>query len=166
MPTDPILVVSALVEEIGPLTGRVGGGRRGRIAGINAWSGSISGREVVLAAAGEGGRLAARGVEALLDEVKPRALLGIGVAGGLTEGLAAGDLVWSRRVRTEAGMLWEPPSWHWSERATMIPGARGGSVIGMAQIVAQAAAKRDLAKRLAAEAPAVVDLESPAWVAA
>lgn len=166
LPADPILVVSALAEEIEPLAGRLEGGRPARVGALRAWAGSISGRAVVVAAAGEGAYLAAEGVAALLEACAPRALLGIGVAGGLTDDLGAGDLIWSREVRTEAGHAWRPPAWKWTERAATGLRARGGSVVGMAQIVAESAAKRDLAQRLAIDSLAVVDLESPAWAAA
>jgi adenosylhomocysteine nucleosidase len=60
--------------------------------------GSLAGEQVALMATGDGAPAAAAGLAALLAALRPRRLLVVGVAGGLTPGLAAGTLVAARRV--------------------------------------------------------------------
>jgi adenosylhomocysteine nucleosidase len=135
---------------------------------------TLAGEEVVLATTGDGAAAAAAGVEALLAAVRPRRLLVLGVAGGLTPGLASGVLLAARRVVDEDGAAApQAPDPAWLAQAVA-----GGAVAGVAvtarAIQADPAAKRRLLRRAmapAAEAgeaeeawpPTTVDLESLAY---
>jgi adenosylhomocysteine nucleosidase len=65
--------------------------------------GQLAGEEVALAATGDGAPAAAAGLAALLAALRPRRLLVLGVAGGLSPGLAAGSLVAARQVLADDG---------------------------------------------------------------
>ncbi len=161
-----VAIVSAMAEELAPLARRLARPRRARVRGLAVRHGELCGRQVCLAVAGEGGRLAAAALERLLSEVRLEALLGIGVAGGLTADLAAGDRVASRRVVSAGAAILEPPEWEWSERLARMEGLRGGTVVTVNDIAHRPADKRRLAVRLQLEECAVIDLESAAWAAA
>ncbi|HYL06031.1 MAG TPA: hypothetical protein VE075_08315, partial [Thermoanaerobaculia bacterium] len=90
--------------------------------------GRLAGEDVALMATGDGPLAAAAGLEALLAAVRPRRLLVLGVAGGLTPGLAEGTLIAARRV-VDAGGLPVPqdPDASWLDAAL-----RGGAVAGTA----------------------------------
>lgn len=160
-----IAIVSALAEELRPLARRLGRARRGRVRGLAVRRGELGGRAVCLAVTGEGRRLAAAALERLASDPAVEAVLGIGVAGGLTADLEAGDLVVSRRVVPPEGGALEPPDWQWSDRSRRLEGLHGGTVVTVDEIALLPADKRRLAARLELEACAVVDLESAAWAA-
>ena len=92
MSTDsgPIAVVAAFSDEVGGVVARLDGHRKERVAGVTLHRGTLSGREVVVAAAGEGAQLARAGLRLLLDQLPIRAVLGVGVAGALTGDLEPG----------------------------------------------------------------------------
>ena len=158
-------IVAALPEELSVLKQRLSGARRRSVGGLEASAGRLRDREACLMVTGEGMRLAAAGADALLAESSLAALVGIGVAGGLSEGLAPGDLVLARRVLAPDGEAFEPPAGPWSERqgsSSLV----SGTVVTVDAIAAKARDKRRLAERLRLEPPAVVDLESAAWARA
>lgn len=161
-----IAIVSALAEEMRPLARRLVDSERCRVEGIEARRGRLSGRDVCLAVTGEGSGPATATLGALLSNSSVEALLGIGVAGGLTEDLGAGDLVLSRSVVGPDRATLQPPEWEWSDQARRIEGLPGGTVATVQKIVLAPREKRRLAARLKLETCSVVDLESAAWAAA
>jgi adenosylhomocysteine nucleosidase len=141
--------------------------------GLTATLGRLAGEEVALLATGDGPAAAAAGLEALLAAVRPRRLLVVGVAGGLTPGLAEGALVAARRV-VDAGGRAVPrdPDASWLD-AALAGGAVGGAVISADHIVAGPAARLAVLRQALGGVAAVpgearppvatVDLESAAY---
>lgn len=162
----PILIVSAFAEELGALVGRLDGSERRRIGGLAVTEGLLGGREVCLAAAGEGRRLAANALGRLLPELAPEAILGVGVAGGLTADLRPGDLVLGERLIDSEGGTYEPPPWWWSDPARRIGRLAGGTVVTVNRVAQTPAEKRRIATALGLGERSTVDLESASWVRA
>jgi nucleoside phosphorylase len=139
----------------------------------SATLGRLAGEEVAVMATGDGPAAAAAGLEALLAAVRPRRLLVIGVAGGLTPGLAEGTLVAARRVIDARGRaVPREPDASWLHEA-LAGGAIGGDVISTDRIVAGPAARQAVLRQALAGLAAVpgealppvatVDLESAAY---
>ena len=116
---------------------------------------------VVMTAPGDGPRRAASGAAVFLERHKPSAVIGAGLGGALTPGLAVGDLVASRRVRFEVGDAASPDP-GLLERA-VAAGARPGILITVDRPVVSAAAKSALAGMRAGADAIVADMESAAW---
>lgn len=141
---------------------RRGGGRRLRVT-----LGRLAGEEVALAATGDGPASAASGLEALSGALRPRRLLALGVAGGLTPGLAGGTLVAARRVLAgDGGTVSRQPDAAWLAHA-LRSGAAAGVAFSTARILgdprAKQAALRGLPETEGAHPIATVDLESAAY---
>lgn len=162
----PVVVLSAMREELLPLARRLRAARRERLAGLAVRRAEVAGRTLVLAVGGVGRRAAAGAARRLIEAVGPRALLGLGAAGGLTPDLAAGAVVWSQCVVDEEGGAWRPPEWRWTSSLERLAGARGATVLTVRRVVGEAEDKRRLARQLSEPGPAIVDLESSAWAAA
>ncbi len=160
---EAVVVVSAIPEELKALARRLTGVRRDRIGGLEVRRGELGDREVVLAVTGEGSRLAAAASERLLTGTGVAALVGVGVAGGLTPDLGAGDLVVGCRVLEAGGGAVEPPEWRWSEPARRLADRRGGTLLTVSRIARTPGRKRELAARFELGSRAAVDLESAAW---
>ena len=87
----------------------------------------------------------------------------LGVAGGLTEKLGPGQLLVGREVR-DAGGLAPAPDPSLTQRAASLSGVRGGVLYSCDRILASAAEKIDLGRRLARYGlPAAVDLETATY---
>jgi len=149
-PSGPTAIVAPLAAELtGVLAAstersvrRVGGWRRGPRWKLTL--GRLAGEEVALMATGDGAAAAAAGLEALLAAVAPRRLLVLGVAGGLTPGLAEGTLVAARRVLAGDGspVARDPdPAWL---AAALASGAVGGVAIAADRIVSEPGARQAL----------------------
>jgi adenosylhomocysteine nucleosidase len=144
---------------------RRGGGRRLRVT-----LGRLAGEEVALAATGDGPASAASGLEALAGALRPRRLLALGVAGGLTPGLAGGTLVAAGRVLAGDGGAGDSPP-RQPDAAWLARALRGGAVAGVALSTARIlgdprakqAALRGLPATEGAHPIATVDLESAAY---
>jgi len=150
-----LAIVAAMPEEVAPLRARLD---RGRLAG----------HPVDIAITGDGARNARAGAEALLRRGGFQSLLVLGVSGALTPDLASGDLIVAARVRDEEGRAHDAPA----AQVTAVAQATGGRpalVLSARKIADTLDEKTRLARAAAAEAdgrPAVVDLESAAYVAA
>lgn len=88
-----IAVVSAMREELHALHDDLAGARIERVAGRDFHLGSLHGRPALLVLAGIGKVAAATTTALLLDRFEVEAVLFTGVAGGLGEGVAVGDVV-------------------------------------------------------------------------
>jgi adenosylhomocysteine nucleosidase len=193
-PTAPTAIIAALPAELRgvlkaataarrerperpPYPHRPRGGRRGQWRWV---PGTLAGEAVVMAATGDGEAAAAAGVEAMLSAVRPRRLLVLGVAGGLTPGLASGTLVAARQVVAEDGAAAPgAPDAAWLAQA-VAGGAVAGVAVAARAIAADPAAKRRLLRGAlgspgplghsgepaAAWPAATVDLESLAYARA
>jgi adenosylhomocysteine nucleosidase len=159
--------------------GESGGDREGRRRPRRGWNvtlGRLGGEEVALMATGDGAAAAGAGLEALVAALRPRRLLALGVAGGLTPGLAAGTLVAARRVIAAGpadGPIGHGPDETWLARA-LACGAVAGTAVAVDWIAADPAAKQAALQRaLATAGPAgtaggvrtivTADLESAAY---
>jgi nucleoside phosphorylase len=126
------------------------GGRRGPRVTL----GSLGGEEVALMATGDGPAAAAAGLEALLAALRPRRLLAVGVAGGLTPGLAEGTLVAARRIVAADGSAPpRQPDAAWLERA-LACGCIAGLAVSADRIVADPRARQGVLEQALAT-PAV-----------
>jgi nucleoside phosphorylase len=121
-----------------------------------AWAlrGWLSGSGVVVRVAGPGPRRALQNARAAVDELAPRALLGVGFAGGLDEDLPAGAVVCPERVWDPQGR--EMGLARWPRRHSH------GVVVSWPQVVGR---RRDKA-RLARRGGRVVDQETWWWAQA
>ena len=153
----PLLVVAPLAEELAALLGRVEGGRREALAGVEVTRGTLAGRSVVAAVVGDGRLRAARTLRALLDASRPAALIGLGVAGGLDPALPWGTLLASSAVRRADAEV-RPPDAAWQARAKAA-GLRLASFAVAPRIVGTPEAKAALRRGLGGDV-ACVDLES------
>ncbi len=88
-----IAVVSAMREELHALHDDLAGARIERVAGRDFHLGTLHGRPALLVLAGIGKVAAATTTALLLDRFEVEAVLFTGVAGGLGEGVAVGDVV-------------------------------------------------------------------------
>jgi len=104
--------------------------------------GRLAGEEVALMATGDGPAAAAAGLQALLAAVRPRRLLAIGVAGGLTPGLAEGTLVAARQVvGGDGATVTRAPDAAWLA-AALAGGAVAGAAVSADRILADPAARQ------------------------
>jgi adenosylhomocysteine nucleosidase len=153
----PRLIVTALPEELGALLRRSREVRRRD----GAFEASLGGRPVRLVCTGSGPRRAARGLDRLLSDGPVSLVVGAGVAGALTPGLAPGDVVVGRWVRDRDG---EAPASDetWRTRALRL-GARAAVAVTVDRIVTRPAERLALSRDLPADSVASVDMESAAW---
>ncbi len=140
----PVLVLTAIPEERSAIAAR------------------LSDRAAVVAT-GDGPRNAAREAARAIARFRPALLVGAGVAGALTPGLAAGDILASARILDESGET-PPPSRRLLEAALEGTHIRAGTLLTLARPAVSAAEKAALAESTGA--PAVCDMESAAWARA
>jgi adenosylhomocysteine nucleosidase len=167
-PTAPTAIIAPLAAELAgvlaatavrrtlrvPVEARPGGGPWHQSARWRRWGwghrssrwtvtlGRLAGEDVALMATGDGPAAAAAGLEALLAAVRPRRLLAIGVAGGLTPGLAEGTLVAARQVVAGDGArVPREPDAAWLA-AALSGGAVAGAVVSADRILADPAARQ------------------------
>src|SRR5580765_2986742 len=89
----PIAVVGALHDELAELLAALAGAQQVRVAGRDFWCGHLEGWPVVAVLSRVGKVAAATTATVLLERFGARAVLFTGVAGGLGEGVAVGDVV-------------------------------------------------------------------------
>jgi nucleoside phosphorylase len=159
-----IAIVAAMPEELAPLRARLTAATRAQRGGVVVERGRLGGREVALAATGDGARNARAGVAELLAAAAPAALVVLGVSGALSPELAPADLVVASRVTDEEGRSREADAARVAA-ATRATGGRSAVVMSARRIADSADEKRRLAQQAGAGL-AVVDLESAAYVAA
>jgi len=153
----PRLIATALPEELGALLRRARGVRRR----AGSYEGTLGGRRVRLACTGSGPRRAARELDRLLAEEPASLVIGAGIAGALTPGLAPGDVVVARRVRDGDGEA-PAPDEGWRGRALRL-GARPAFAVSVDRVVTRPADRLDLAREVPPGSAGSVDMESAAW---
>ncbi|MHB8876533.1 MAG: phosphorylase family protein [Myxococcaceae bacterium] len=154
----PVVIAAALPEEVAPLRERVLRRRFHRLGGGRVESGELDGNPVVLVLTGEGALAAERALPKVILEVRPRQLIAMGFAGGLSPGLSRGAVLMAREVR-RAG------SRSFIARAAMgQPDVTAGVVVSAPGWVSTPAEKAELRRRFAPLEAAVTDLES--WTCA
>lgn len=140
----PILVLTAIPEERSAIAGRLSG-------------------NTVVVSTGDGPGNAARGAAEAIQRHRPKAVFGAGVAGALTPGLAAGEILASARLVDARGEA-PPPSRKLLEAALAATGIRAGTLLSIDRPAVSAAEKATLAASTGA--PAVCDMESAGWARA
>ncbi|HXB56073.1 MAG TPA: hypothetical protein VN461_14915 [Vicinamibacteria bacterium] len=160
----PLLgIVTALPEELAPLRRRAANVRATRARSSRFLLGDLAGKPVVMTCTGVGQRRADRGARALLDAFSVRGLLGAGVAGGLSPGLGAGEILVGDPVRDSSGAVGAPDA-SWVERALRSEGApRRATLVTVDELLWSAEGKASLWRTCSPAQPAAVDLESAAW---
>ena len=98
-----IAIVAAVPEELAAVRRRLEGSRDVAAGTVRVSVGRIAGREVALGIAGDGPLRAQAMIAALLAEHRCSSLIGIGVAGGLTDDLLLGRLVVADTVCDTSG---------------------------------------------------------------
>jgi adenosylhomocysteine nucleosidase len=163
-----IVVLSALPEEMRPLRAMLADVRR--LAGDQEiWRGRWDERQVALAVTGDGARNARAGAAAAFLRVRARAAIAIGVAGAVSPGLAAGDLLVGHQVMRDDGRALQEPAPALLAASARLLAARPAALISVPRLAATRADKRRLQTIAADLAPglaAAVDLESAAFAAA
>ena len=155
----PVAIVTAIPEELDAILSRTREVRRDADRFFTGRLGSVA---VVLTATGDGARRAGRGAAALCEAHRPRALVGMGVAGALTDDLSLFDILAARRVRDAAAEA-PPPDARMLARALAMPGAREATFVTADGPVVTRAAKAALAAASGGPSAASVDMESAAW---
>jgi nucleoside phosphorylase len=154
-------VFTALPEELAPLLERV---LAPAPAGRGLWRARIGVADVLVGAAGEGPDRAAGRAQEWLRTFPLRALIGTGIAGGLSSGLREGEVIAAREVRDEDGRTWAP------DAALLARAERGtdrvGVVVSARRPCFTAAEKQALLARHPDAENAAADLESSAWARA
>ena len=98
MQNKPIGIIGAMQIEIEGLKAEMTEITEEVISGVTYTSGKLAGKEVVCAVCGVGKVFAAIAAQTMILRYAPRALLNTGVAGGLADGLAVGDIVLADNV--------------------------------------------------------------------
>ena len=108
----PIGIIGAMQIEIEGLKAKMTDVTEETVSGVTFTRGKLCGVDVVAAVCGVGKVFAALAAEAMILRYAPRALLNTGVAGGLAEGLAVGDIVLADAVvqhDMDTSPLGDPP---------------------------------------------------------
>lgn len=158
---EDVLLVAAMLRELSPLL-RLADARRRPDGTWRARTGA--GARLRLAVTGMGAEAACEQAGRLLERTRARALLGLGVAGALSERLGVGDVVVADAVRGEDGEA-PPPDRGWIRALTSSPGVCRGIVWTAPRPLWSAASKAAIAAALEGRT-AVVDLESLGWATA
>jgi len=158
-PDRPVAIVTAIPEELDAILSRTRDVRRDP---YRFFVGRLGATAVVLAATGDGLRRAARGAAALCDVHRPRAFVGMGVAGALTDELTPFDILVARRV-IDASSEAPAPDGELSARALALPGSREAALVTARGPVVSRGAREALAASSGETGPAAVDMESAAW---
>jgi adenosylhomocysteine nucleosidase len=161
----PLLaVVTALPEELGPFRKRASNVRATRVLSCRYFLGDLAGKPVVMTCTGVGRRRADRGARALLEAFSVRGFVGAGVAGGLSPGLRAGEILVGHPVRDAAAAALGAPDASWVETALRSETApRRATLVTVDELVWSAAGKASLWRTCSPAQPAAVDQESAAW---
>jgi adenosylhomocysteine nucleosidase len=157
----PIAVVTALKEEFEAVLARA---REARFRGTFVEA-RIGTSDVALCLTGDGAGNAGRAADMLCEAVRPTALLGAGIAGALSPGLAVGDVLVSRRIRDSHGDV-APPDARLLAQALENTQARAGTFLTVARPVVLASLKKALLQTFDDGGPAAADMESSAWARA
>jgi adenosylhomocysteine nucleosidase len=133
---------------------------------------SDSGVSAPTIATGDGALRAARAARAAISAIRPTAVIGAGVAGGLSDDLAPGEIVASARV-LDAAEEAPPPDTELLRLAIALPGIRAATLLSVVRPALSRSQKAALAAHLelrpatqGAAGTAIVDMESAAWARA
>ncbi|MGA7614343.1 MAG: hypothetical protein WBX15_04110 [Thermoanaerobaculia bacterium] len=159
----PIAVIAALPEEIRPFLRRLPHVETRQSGGVTLREGTLGPERVVVAVTGDGAIRAARSLTVILDAVRPRAILGVGIAGALTPGLSVGDLLVSERVCAWRGSWFEPDGELLARALASGPPSVRGTVVTSDRILVNAGERAHVGRFLGKSGEAAVDMESAEW---
>ncbi len=166
-PEPPLLIVTALPEELEALLERSRPLRRLAGGSRPIWEGTLASRAVVLARTGVGERNAREGMADLVTRFAPPRWIGAGLAGALSPEAEPGALLVAGSVSDATGNVDPPPDSAWAERAQQCaPAARTARFFSARRIAGSAAEKAALRALHGGPALAAVDMESAAWARA
>jgi adenosylhomocysteine nucleosidase len=154
-------MVSPMRHEMAALQRAIRIVRRVRAESFQACIGQLDGRDVVLICTGDGPMNAQRGLREALNQFRVRALMVLGVAGGLSPGLALGTLLVAKEVVEDGGNV-PPPDAGWGRRAERLAGAVPATLLSARRILSTAEAKAEAYSPLPGGV-AAVDLETSAY---
>jgi len=120
---------------------------------------------MVTLATGDGGERARRGLTELLSTIDLKAVIAMGIAGGLSADLKVGDVVAASRVTDGAGEVFQPDADLLSQ-VMEIEDVTAGSIHSHSEIAIDPVAKHRLWQQAGAGAAQVVDLESASYARA
>jgi len=162
----PVVVVTALAEELAPLLRRLQPADSERLGGCRVFHSRLLGfwPPLILAVTGGGSSNAGRRAARLCEVYRPTALVGLGVAGALTTSLKPLELVASGRLRNGSGDA--PSADALLLSLATAAGARAATLITTSTPAVSIADKKALAAGLEAGSLGAVDMESAAWARA
>jgi adenosylhomocysteine nucleosidase len=153
-----VLILTAISEDL-DIGAILGGASRVHYPWRGAVGAQIGTTDVVIAATGDGAKMACERAAVFCDGFRPLAVVGAGIAGALSPGLGAGAIVASSRIRDSSGEAPAPDARLLSR--ALEAGAAAATLLTVATPVTAAAEKRRLAASL--EGASAVDMESAAW---
>ena len=160
-PERPVLVVTAMPEELAAVLRRLGAVVTERVGAGTVFRTRWAQPTLVVAATGDGSARAEARTRELAEAYRPTGLLGLGLAGALSPGLSALELVASERVRNGGGEV--PPVDPLLLTIARSAGARPATLVTVGAPVVTPDQKKSLAESVAPSGVAAVDMESAGW---
>lgn len=160
----PVLVLTAIAEELAPVLRRLERVSVVRVGGRAAYRTRWRNPPLILAATGDGAGRAERRARELSEHFRPTGMLAVGMAGALSPSLSALDLVASARLRNGSEDLPVPDSLLLTIACSA--GARPGTLVTVASPLASPAQKQALSDSAAPGEIAAVDMDSAGWARA
>jgi adenosylhomocysteine nucleosidase len=161
-PDRPVLVVTAMAEELAAVLRRLGTVDAERVGRGTVFRTRWAHPSLVVASTGDGAPRAEARARELADAFRPTALLGVGLAGALSPELARLDLVASERVRNGGEEI--PAVDPLLLTIARSAGARPATLVTVSSPLVSPDQKKTLAESAAAAGGvAAVDMESAGW---
>jgi adenosylhomocysteine nucleosidase len=114
-PTDTIVILGAVPQEIPPLVAALEGGEKNEVWGIPYWSGELEGKPVVIAITGIGKTFTGMTTTLFLREFRPRFVVMTGTGARINQSLRTGDVIVATNTLehdygslTAEGMVYRP----------------------------------------------------------
>ncbi len=162
----PLLICSALKDELAPLRTRLNVEKSFQQGGALFQQGELDGCPVILGWTGVGPKAGEAGLTMLLDLVRVSAVLGVGYAGSLNEEVPAEALIQATEIVTAngAGGPWQADT-GLREKGRTILGEHAetyfeGRIVSADHVLSTAQQKKDAGE---AHDAIAVDMESAAW---
>ena len=157
----PVLVVTAMPEELAAVLRRLGAVSTERVDGATVFRTRWADPQLVVAATGDGAQRAEARARQLVDAFRPTGLLGLGIAGALSPSLIALELVASEHVSNGGGNI--PAVDPLLLTIARSAGARPATLVTVRAPIVSAEEKKALAESAAPGKIAAADMESAGW---